>query len=57
MLQIIDFGQQRALWKLGLALDFMGKLREARFEAVGFLEFGNALGEFAKIRIQAGDPL
>src|SRR5262249_23771631 len=50
-LQIIDLGQQRVLRKLGLALEFMGKLREARFEAVGFLKFTNTLGKFTNTRI------
>src|SRR5215472_7197059 len=35
----------------------MSKLSEARFEAVGFLELTNALCEFAKTRIQIGNPI
>jgi len=34
----------------------VGKLSEARFEAVGLLEFTDPLCEFAKTRIQAGNP-
>jgi hypothetical protein len=46
-----------ALRELWSALDLVSKLGEARFEAVGFLEFTNALGELAKTRIQVGNPL
>src|SRR5262249_51483405 len=48
--------QQLTLLDLRTALDLVSKLSEARFEAVGFLELTNALCEFAKTRIQIGDP-
>jgi hypothetical protein len=47
--------QQLTLLDLRPALGLVSKLSEARFEAVGFLEFTDALCELTKTRIQIGD--
>jgi hypothetical protein len=53
MLQAFNLDQQLTLRNLRLAfIDLIGKLREARFEAVSFLKFTNALGMLANARIQ-----
>jgi hypothetical protein len=58
MLQAFNFDQQLTLRNLRFAfIDLIGKLREARFETVGFLKFTNALGKLTKARLQVGNPL
>ena len=52
MLQAFNFDRQLTMRNLRFEfIDLIGKLREARFEAVGFLKFTNTLGKFTNTRI------